>query len=86
MALSVDYISEMVKSMRQDRIALEAELEMQPHSNLFKSAPVMTSKEWDLLQTLHVHTLLYTQVRTGAKDRWKNGYLQGCGVLRGASI
>ena len=62
------YISEMVKSMRQDSIALEAELEMQGHPNLFKSTPVVTSKEWDLLQTLHVHTLLYTQVRIGAED------------------
>ena len=74
------YIREMVKSMHQDGIALEADLEMMGHLNLFKS----TSKEWDLLQTLHVHTLLYTQVRTG--DRWKNGYLRGCGFLRRASI
>ena len=45
------YISEMVKSMRQDSIALEAELEMQGHPNLFKSTSVVTSKEWarDLL-------------------------------------
>ena len=45
----------MVKSMCQDSIALEAELEMQGHPNLFN--PVVTSKdskEWDLLQTLHV--------------------------------
>ena len=61
-------------------------MEMQGHPNLFKSTPVVTSKEWDLLQTLHVHTLLYTQVRTGAADRWKNGYLRGCGVLSRASI
>ena len=38
----------------------------------------MTSKEWDLLQTLHVHTLLYTQVITGAKDRWKNAVMDIC--------
>ena len=38
------------------------------YSKLFKSTPVVTSKEWDLLQTLHVHTLLYTQVRIGAED------------------
>ena len=43
-------------------------MEMQGHPNLFKSTPVVTSKEWDLLQTLHVHTLLYTQVRIGAED------------------
>ena len=72
--------------MRQDCIALEAELEMQGYPNLFKSTPVVTSKEWDLLQTLHVHTLLYTQARTGAGDRWKNEYLRGYGVLRRASI
>ena len=54
------YISAMVKSMRQDSIAVEAELEMQGHPNIFKSTPVVTSKERDLLQTLHVHTLLYT--------------------------
>ena len=62
------YISEMVKSMRQDSIALEAELKLQEHPNLFKSTPVVTSKEWDLLQTQYVHTLLYTQVRIGAED------------------
>ena len=60
--------------MRQNSIALEAEMEMQGHPSLFKSTPVVTSKEWDLLQTLYVHTLLDTQVRTGAGDRWKNGY------------
>ena len=38
----------------------------------------MTSKEWDLLQTLHVHTLLYTQVITGAGDRWKNAVMDIC--------
>ena len=30
--------------------------------NLFKSTPIVTSKEWDLLQTLHVHTLIQMQV------------------------
>ena len=52
--------------MRQDSIAVEAELEMQGHPNIFKSTPVVTSKERDLLQTLHVHTLLYTEVITDA--------------------
>ena len=58
---------------RGDDRALEVELEMQGHPNLFKSTPVVISKEWDLLQTLHEHTLLYTQVRTGSRDRWENG-------------
>ena len=49
------YIGEMVKSMSQDSIVLEAELEMQGYPNLFKSTPVVTSKEWDLLQTRHRH-------------------------------
>ena len=64
------YIREimMVKLMRQDSIVLEAGLEIQGHPNLFKSTLVVTSKEWDLLQTLHVHTLLHSQVRTGAGD------------------
>ena len=63
-------ISKMVKSMHQDSIALEEELEIQGRPNLFKSTPVVTSKEWDPLQTLHVHTLLYTQVRTGVGDMY----------------
>jgi hypothetical protein len=52
------YISEMMKYMRQDSMALENELAMRGHPNLFQSTPVVTSKEWDILQTLHVHTLL----------------------------
>ena len=60
------YIREMVKFMSRDSIALEAELEMQGHPNLFKSKPVVTSKEWYLLQSLNVHTSLYTQEHTGA--------------------
>ena len=79
-------ISKMVKSMHQDSIALEEELEIQGRPNLFKSTPVVTSKELDLLQTLHMYTLLYTQVRRGAGDRWKNGYkcvqvLETCGRI-----
>ena len=55
------YISEMVKSMRQDCIALEAELEMQGYPNLFKSTLVVTSKEWDLLHdTACTHFALYS--------------------------
>ena len=67
--------------MCQESIELEAEMEMQGHPNLFKSTPVVTSKEWDLLQTQYVHTLLYTQVRTGAGDRRKNGHLLGFGLI-----
>ena len=57
--------------MRQDSMVLENELAMRGHPNLFQSTPVVTSKEWDILQTLSVHTLLYTQVLTGTGDRWR---------------
>ena len=49
------YISEMMKYMRQDSMALENELNMRGHPNLFQSTPVVTCREWDLLQTLSVH-------------------------------
>ena len=64
--------------MRQDSIALEAELEMWTPQNI----QVYTRCDQHgvgHLQTLHMHTLLYTQVITGAGDRWKNAVKDICG-------
>ena len=45
------YIGNMLKSIKGASKALEASLELTGHANFFPSAPVATTKEWDLLQT-----------------------------------
>ena len=44
------YIGNMIKSMKGASKALEARLELAGHANVFPSAPVVATKEWDLLQ------------------------------------
>ena len=51
---------------------MEAELEEAGHPNLFQSTPVVTNQVWDLLETFHVHTSLYTQVNKGNAGAWMN--------------
>ena len=47
----------MIKSIKGASKALEARLELAGHANVFPSAPVVATKEWDLLQTYN-HSIL----------------------------
>ena len=55
------YIGNMLKSMKGASNALEARLQLEGHPNFSPSAPVVTTKKWDLLQTYNDRTLLCTE-------------------------
>lgn len=52
--------------------ALEARLELAGHANFFPSEPVVTTKEWDLLQTYNHRTLLCTVALQGSGGVWRS--------------
>ena len=61
----------MLKSIKGASKALEARLELEGHPNFFPSAPVVTTKEWDLLQTYDHRTLLCTVALRGTGGVWR---------------
>ena len=61
----------MLKSMKGASKPLEARLELAGHANLFPSAPVVTTKEWDLLQTYDHRTLMCTVALCGTGGVWR---------------
>ena len=52
--------------------ALEARLELAGHANFFPSAPVVNTKDWDLLQTYDHRTLLCTVALHGSGGVWRS--------------
>ena len=61
----------MLKSIKVASKALQARLELEGHPNFFPSAPVVTTKEWDLLQTYDHRTLLCTVALRGTGGVWR---------------
>ena len=66
------YIGNMIKSMKGASKALEARLELAGHANFFPSAPVVATKEWDLLQTYDHRTLICTVALRGTSGVWRS--------------
>ena len=65
------YIGNMLNSIKGASKALEASLELAGHAKFFPSAPVVTTKEWDLLQTYDHCTLICTVVLCRAGGAWR---------------
>ena len=61
----------MLKSMKGASKALEARLELAGHANFFPSAPLVHTKEWDLLQTYDHRTLMCTVALRGTGGVWR---------------
>ena len=62
----------MVKTMKGASKALEARLELAGHANFFPSAPVVNTKDWDLLQTYDHRTLLCSVALHGSGGVWRS--------------
>ena len=61
----------MLKSIKGASKALEARLELAGHANYFPSVPIVTTKEWDLLQTYDHRTLMCTVALRGTGGVWR---------------
>ena len=48
----------------------EANFEKDGHPGLFPSCPKVSCKEWDIIQGMHVRTLLCTHVVSGKDHEW----------------
>ena len=62
----------MLKTMKGASKALEARLELAGHANFFPSAPVVNTKDWDLLQTYDHRTLLCSVALHGSGGVWRS--------------
>jgi hypothetical protein len=64
------YMSGMLKAMRSRAKQQAADFKTAGHENFFPSISQAVSGDWDLLQTLDVRTILFTDVASGDGAVW----------------
>ena len=72
------YMTGMLKTMRSCAKQQAADFKLAGHENFFPTTPTAESGDWDLLQTLDVRTLLFTDVVSGDGAVWDSAVARIC--------
>jgi hypothetical protein len=72
------YMAGMLKTMRSSAKQQAADFRLAGHENFFPSKPKAESGDWDLLQTLDVRTLLFTDLVSGDGTIWDSAVASIC--------